>query len=117
MRFFNFSFRIDLNKYDFFIILIIASLAYGEFEALGAFTPIRLMGVCSVFYIIKNWKKLLKSGFASWVEFLIFWWVCMTVSLLWTPDINLALIYWFHFTCIIGCFLALFISTMKAKAH
>ncbi|OKZ43679.1 MAG: hypothetical protein BHV68_04150 [Bacteroidales bacterium 43_8] len=116
MRFFNFSFRIDLNKYDFFIILIIASLAYGEFEALGAFTPIRLMGVCSVFYIIKNWKKLLKSGFASWVEFLIFWWVCMTVSLLWTPDINLALIYWFHFTCIIGCFLALFISTMKAKS-
>lgn len=94
---------------------MVASLAYGEFEALGAFTPVRLMGAFSIYYIMKNLKKLLKTGFAGWTKFLLFWWVFMSASLLWTPDINLGIIYWFHFTCIIGCFLSLFISTIKAK--
>ena len=103
------------NKFDILIIVTIASLAYGEFELLGAFTPIRLIGAFSACFIAKNWKLLIYSGFARWSLLLFFWWLYMTLSLLWTPDIMLGIIYWFHFTCIIACILSIFLSTIKAN--
>ena len=105
----------NFNKFDYFIVVIIASLAYGEYEALGAFTPIRLIGAFSFFYIIRNWKKLVRSVFAKWVKFFCFWWFYMTVSILWTPDKITGIIYWFHFTCIIGTIISLFLLTQKAN--
>ena len=106
----------NLNKFDYFIILTIISLAYGEYEALGAFTPIRLIGALSICNLIKNWRILKRSPFVGWLRFLFFWWLCMTVSILWTPDMIKGVIYWYHFTCIIGCILFLFRSTLKAKS-
>lgn len=105
----------NFNKFDYLIVLIIASLAYGEYEALGAFTPIRLIGVCSVPFIIINIRLILKSKFSKWVKFFFFWWTYMTISILWTPDKTLGIIYWFHFTCIISSIISLFLSTIKAN--
>ncbi len=103
------------NKYDYLIIAIIASLAYGEYEALGAFTPIRLIGFISLFYSFRNWKSLTIGAFSGWVNFFCFWWLCMTASILWTPDRLSGIIYWFHFTCIIGAIFSLFLLSQKSN--
>lgn len=102
------------NKYDYIILICFASIAWGSLEILHAFLPIRIIGLYGFFHflltsrrefsILKKWRLI----FSIWIVFVLF-------SVLWTPDINTALLQAIHLFLIYGVFLLL--QDCSIKAH
>ncbi len=103
------------HRYDILIIVTICSLAYGNYELLGALWPVRIIGFLALPICLKHGKLLLNSIFSPWVIFIIIWWLYMMLSLLWTPDITRGIVYAVHMTTMMGCFCLLFLCAIKSK--
>jgi len=104
-----------LNRFDYAIIITIVSLTYGFHNVLGAVTPIRIVGLLSIYWVIKYKKELKNSDFAKWAKLLFFWLFYALLSIVWTPDQNNGIVYIIHFAMMILCILQLFISSQKAQ--
>lgn len=103
-------------KYEISIILIIASLSYGSYEIFGAFNPLRIIGLCVLPIVIKNIKWYFNNSFLkNWTVLIVFWWVFMTVSLLWTNNTILGVTYYIHMTLMFSCMLFLVRACYFAK--
>lgn len=97
-------------------MLTILSLAYGDFELLGAFHPIRIIGFFGIPICVKHWNQLKHSVFNNWVIYLLAFGIYMILSLLWTPNKHYGLIYGIHMTTMISCMMLIFFSIMKANS-
>ena len=102
------------NKYDLLIILTIATLAWGNNEALRFLYPIRILGAFGLFITASNWR-LLSTIFRKWVIFLSLWLVYIVCSIVWTPEIGDGFIQAFHLVTIFGAMGMLMVASLKAK--
>ncbi len=103
------------NIYDYLIMLTIMSLAYGDYELLGALHPVRIIGLMGIAICIQKWGQLKYSVFNKWVTFLLVFGFYIVLSVLWTPNKTYGLIYGIHMTTMIGCMMLIFLSAMKAE--
>ena len=102
------------NKYDFLVIITIASLAWGNLEYLRAITPVRIMGCVGLYYGFHNMSLLIRQ-YKSLIILFAFWSFYMIMSLTWTSDMALGVAMVFHMTTMFGAFMLLFVSSIKAK--
>jgi len=72
------------NKYDFYIILLLASLSFGAIG--GAYTPVRILTVLLLPSLISLRSVKLNKYIRSAFYFLIFFLFYSFVSLAWSPD-------------------------------
>lgn len=104
----------NYNKYDFLVIITIASLAWGNLEYLRAITPVRIMGCVGLYYGYKNMSLLIRR-YKYWMLLFALWFFYMIMSLTWTADMALGVAMVFHMTTMFGAFMLLFVSSIKAK--
>lgn len=105
----------NYNKWDFLIIVAIASLAYGNYELLGAIWPIRIIGAFGLGFVIYRYKWFKNSYYNKWVTFLLFWGLWIVLSLIWTPDKLLGFTYTFHMLSMCGIMMLLFYAVQHSK--
>lgn len=102
------------KKYDFFIIITIASLAWGAYELLGAITPIRLIGLYGLFMTYKNKKKIYKLTFGL-SKLFYFWIIYSFISVGWSLTISSWAIQFCHTATMMGAIMALALWAEKSQ--
>lgn len=74
---------LDNNKYDTFIVLLLASTIFGDIG--GAFQVVRVLSILLLPYVINlKWKN--NVYLKRVVHFFVFWYLYAFVSILWSPD-------------------------------
>ena len=77
--------RNDNNRYDWYIILIIASIAFGQIG--GAFQIMRIISL--LLLPVNIWSVITKryAKISIYFVFAIFWLLYGSIALLWAPDV------------------------------
>lgn len=73
------------NWYDVLIVLIIATVAWGNYEAFRFLYPIRIIGFFGLFVTANNWS-LIRSNYKKWSSLLLIWLLFVVLSAIWTPN-------------------------------
>lgn len=94
------------NKYDFIIIIIVASIAWGGLEILHAILPIRIIGLYGLFHFFTHRRSFVGNQ-KKWLIVYSLWIVYVMVSVLWSPDFSTAILQAIHLFLIFGVFLLL----------
>lgn len=102
------------NKFDFFIVLTIASSAWGSYELLGAFTPIRIIGLVGLLVALKNIEILKSAAYGISVLFVI-WIIYSLLSVMWSLSFSSWLIQFCHTSTLMGAVMAMAIWGTKAR--
>lgn len=85
MEMLNCILRNDNNRYDWYIILIIASIAFGQIG--GAFQIMRIISL--LLLPVNIWSVITKryAKISIYFVFAIFWLLYGSIALLWAPDV------------------------------
>ena len=103
-----------VNRFDFLIIVAVASLAWGSYELLGAFTPIRLIGFYGWVVAYKNRRVLKKT--TNGLSLLFFFWISYSFfSIINTFKFSSWIIQFCHTTTMMGAIMALSIWGLRAR--
>ena len=104
----------QFNKYDILIILTIAVLAWGNYEALRFLYPIRIIGLYGLFVLASNWN-LIKFNYKKWCSLFVIWALYIVFSLLWTPNIGEGFTQAIHIITVFGAMGLMMVSALKAQ--
>lgn len=104
----------NYNKYDFLVILTLATLAWGNNEAFRFLYPIRLIGFAGLFITAMNWK-LISGQYRKWIPLFLIWGLYTIFSVVWTPDTGEGVIQAFHIITMFGAIGLMMVSSIKAK--
>lgn len=106
--------KLSSIKFDLYIILTIASLAWGSYEMLGALTPIRLIGFYG-FYVAMNSSSDLYENTFGFSKLFTFWIAYSLFSVVYSYSTSSWLIQFCHTSTLMGAILAIAVWAENAK--